>query len=620
MFSLRNVTLQRGSAVLFKDADLTIFNRQKIGIIGANGTGKTSLFLLLLNQLHPDRGDVELGRQTTLGHVEQEAVKTSQTAIDYVLSGDRELMHLQEKLRQAEAKQDGESIALLHEKLDIIGGYSANARAGELLNGLGFLGEEQQKPVATFSGGWRVRLNLARALMSRSDILLLDEPTNHLDLDAVLWLQNWLKHYAGTLLIISHDRDFLDEVVDHIVHVSQQKLSLYKGNYSSFEKVYAESLMLQQAMYEKQQKKLAHLQKFVDRFRYKASKAKQAQSRLKAIDKMETVAKVQSQSLFQFEFYPPKGLSNPLIALHKARIQYNSHLVLDNINLNILPQARIAFVGPNGAGKSSLIKLIAGNLSLEFGQVERGKNLQVGYFAQHQVDTLQLQQSAYEHIKNLAEGETPETLRTFLGTFGFGADKVFQEVALFSGGEKARLALALLVWQKPNLLLLDEPTNHLDLEMRQALSLALQSYQGALILVTHDRFLLRTTVDELFLVANQKVTSFDGSLDDYQDWLLTHKRSEIKKDKGNDPKKQQRVSNARRREETKLQRAKIAKLEKEIGQMERRLKTIAEGLSTTEIYLNENKEKLQKLILEEAELKKNLQLKEEEWLSVQSLE
>lgn len=619
MFSMRDVTLQRGTHILFKDASLTIYPKQKIGIIGANGAGKSSLFLMLLNQLHPDKGTLELSRSVTIAHVAQETPGTNETAIEFVLSGDKEFTTINQQLSEAEHKQDGYLIASLHEKLHIIDGYTAPARAAELLDGLGFTDAEQQQPVRSFSGGWRVRLNLARALMCRSDILLLDEPTNHLDLDAVLWLQNWLKNYSGTLLIISHDRDFLDAIVSEIVHVSNQQMKIYSGNYSAFEKAHAQALLLQQALFDKQQKHLAHLQKFVDRFRYKASKAKQAQSRLKAIEKMELVAAIQSESSFQFEFYPPAVVPNPLLKLDRVSIQYDDKLILQNINFSIIPKARIALVGPNGAGKSSLIKLIAGKLQPSTGSIERAPGIKIGYFAQHQVDELRLNESAYDHLYHLANHETPERLRTYLGSFGFTGDKVFQSIQHFSGGEKARLALALLVWQRPNLLLLDEPTNHLDLEMRQALSLALQSYEGALILVTHDRFLVRTTVDELILIAEQKFTPFTGDLEDYQDWLFAFKRQhKSSQTSQTNSRKEVRQASAKKRENSREFKLKLENLEKEIYKLTQKLKQLESDLSDATIYQPENKELLKEQLRLQADYKKALSDKEEEWLRLQN--
>lgn len=617
MITLRNVTLRRGANVLLENLTWTIYHKQRIGIIGANGSGKTSLFSLLLGMLQPDNGEYDLPKQIKLAHVAQETPGSDQTALDYVLDGDAELRNLERQLVEAEAKHDGHQIATLHEKLAIIDAYTASSRAAQLLAGLGFNHEEQLKTVNEFSGGWRVRLNLAKALMSRSDVLLLDEPTNHLDLDAVLWLEGWLKHYQGTLLLISHDRDFLDATVDHIAFIANQKLKLYSGHYSSFEKQRADELLIQQATFEKQQKKLAHLQSFVNRFRAKATKARQAQSRIKAIERMDLVCAVQAESEFQFEFKAPEQCPNPLIQLQKANLAYGDKVVLKNINLSLSPRERIAILGPNGAGKSSLIKMLAGEIEPAQGVREVAPGLKLGYFAQHQVDHLHLPDSPLLHLRRLAEKELEVDLRKFLGSFGFSGDKALQPVATFSGGEKSRLALALLVWQKPNLLLLDEPTNHLDLEMRNALSLALQEYEGAMILVTHDRFLVRTTTDQLLLVADQKMEPFDGDLNDYQRWLMGYHKQKINPDSKvttDLSRKEQRQQEARQRELRRPLLEKIKRLETDISKIEKKLAEVELHLTDLSLYEPQNKFKLQDHLLQQAEHKKQLENLEEAWL------
>lgn len=619
MITLRNITLRRGQNVLLQQLNWTIYHKQRIGIIGSNGSGKTSLFAMLLGQLHPDDGDITIPKQLAFAHVAQETPAYSKSALDFVLDGDTELRAIEHELIKAEEQHNGTQIANLHEKMSIIDAYTAPARAAQLLAGLGFNHEEQQKAVSDFSGGWRVRLNLAKALMCRSDVLLLDEPTNHLDLDAVLWLEQWLIKYPGTLLLISHDRDFLDTTVDHIAHIDKQNLKLYTGNYSTFEKQRATDLLVQQATYEKQQKHLAHMRSFVDRFRAKASKARQAQSRLKAIEKLEIVSAVQADSPFQFEFKAPKQCPNPLIQLEDARIAYGDRTILSQLNLSITPKDRIAILGPNGAGKSSLIKVLANEVAVANGTRETGPGLNIGYFAQHQVDKLHLSDTPLLHLRRLAEHTGELELRKFLGSFGFSGDRVLQPVSHFSGGEKSRLALALLVWQRPNLLLLDEPTNHLDLEMRNALSLALQEYEGAMLLVTHDRFLVRTTTDQLLLVADGKLQEFDGDLNDYQKWLLDFRKQQASSSaapayKNELSKKEQRQHQAKQRELRKPLLAKITRLENDMQKMQKEAEAIAVILSDLSLYEPENKTRLQGHLLTQATIKKALEVAENDWL------
>lgn len=618
MITLRNVTLRRGLHVLLSQVNWTIYHKQRIGIIGANGAGKTSLFALLLQQLQPDVGDVELPKHIRLAHVAQEEVAYDGCALDFVLDGDVELRELEKALAQAEAANDGEKVAILCEKMSVIDAYSAPARAAQLLDGLGFKAEQQQKAVKSFSGGWRVRLNLAKALMCRSDVLLLDEPTNHLDLDAVLWLEDWLLHYPGTLLLISHDREFLDKTVDHIAHIMHQQFKLYAGNYSSFEKLRANALLMQQATYEKQQRQLTHMQSYVDRFRYKASKARQAQSRLKAIERLELVSAVQTESDFEFSFKAPLQCPNPLLQLDKASVAYGEHIVLDHVTVSITPKDRIAILGPNGAGKSSFIKLLADQLQAASGTREAAAGLRVGYFAQHQIDQLHLDDSPLLHLQRLATQEKSDTeLRAYLGSFGFIGDRVLEPVRHFSGGEKSRLALALIVWQRPNLLLLDEPTNHLDMEMRNALSLSLQAYEGAMILVSHDRFLVRTTCDQLYLVADKKWQAFDGDLDDYQAWLLAYRRQKeatAKAESTSPSRKEQRQADAKQREMRRPLMQKIKKLEDRLLQLEKEAANLETLLADLSLYEPENKSILQTHILKQANIKTELETVEHDWL------
>lgn len=618
MITLRDLSLRRGTQVLLQQVNWTIYPGQRIGMIGANGAGKSSLFALLLGHLQADEGELSIAGRPVFAHVAQETPAYAASALDYVMDGDTGLRHLQKELSQAEGEQDGVRIAAIHEQLSIIDAYTAPSRAGQLLAGLGFSSDEQNRPVSSFSGGWRVRLNLAQALMCRSDVLLLDEPTNHLDLDAVLWLEQWLVKYPGTLLLISHDRDFLDKTTEYIAHLAQKKLKLYTGNYSTFEKQRAADLLLQQATHEKQQKKIAHLQSFVDRFRAKATKAKQAQSRLKAIEKMDIICAVQKESPFQFAFRSPKECPHPLIKLERVTVGYHEKTVLTNVNLSLAPGERIALLGPNGAGKSSLIKCLAGELTLLSGNREASSGLKLGYFAQHQVDKLQLDESALFHLQQLAEKAQELELRTFLGSFGFSDDKIFEPVKNFSGGEKSRLALALLVWQRPNLLLLDEPTNHLDLDMRNALSIALQNYEGAVILVSHDRFLVRTTVDELMLVADGKLEAFSGDLQEYQGWLLDFRKQKnsgkVDVDKNEASKKILRQQSAKEREALKPLNSKIKQLETKLEKLQKQAKEFEINLADNAIYQVENKNMLQQTLQKQADIKQDIENTENDWL------
>lgn len=618
MIILRDVTLRRGANVLLEKVSWQIYPHERIGIIGANGSGKSSLFALLLKDLAVDQGDVEIPSTLRLAHVAQETPGYQKSALEFVLDGDKPLRELERNLAIAMEKNEGTRIANLHERLSIIDGYTAPARAAQLLSGLGFNSTEQQKMVSEFSGGWRVRLNLAQALMCPSDVLLLDEPTNHLDLDAVLWLEQWLIKYPGTLLLISHDRDFLDQTVNQIAYLGQRTLKCYRGNYSTFEKTRANDLQVQQAVYEKQQKQIAHMQAFVNRFRYKASKARQAQSRIKAIERLEIVAAVHADSAFQFNFKTPKQCPNPLLQLEHASIAYGNFKVLSKLNLSIKPQDRIGILGPNGAGKSSLIKLLAGKLAPASGERTAYPGLCIGYFDQQQVDRLKLNETPIDHLRELTERPEVE-LRSYLGTFGFIGDSAFAPVGRFSGGEKSRLALALLIWQQPNLLLLDEPTNHLDMDMRHALSLALQEYTGAMLLVSHDRFLVRSTTDELWLVANGQLTTFTGDLSDYQKWLFDFRRQENANQTNpmNDvSKKTLRILNAKRREAQKPLGKRITELEQKIITLQKKLNLIEQSLGDSEIYTPENKMRLENYLQEQSRLKIELTQTEDMWLSL----
>lgn len=613
MITLRNLSLQRGNKFLLDKANLTIHAGQKVGIIGANGCGKTSLLTLLRGLLSPDSGDLEIPTQWQIAHVAQETPALEQPAIEFVLDGDRHLREIESALA---TEQTGLRTAELHAQLEAIDGYTAKARAAQLLDGLGFVPQQIDHPVKTFSGGWRMRLNLAQALMARSDLLLLDEPTNHLDLDAVFWFEQWLKSYPGTLLLISHDRDFLDNTVTHIVHFEGQKIDSYTGNYSDFERQRAEKLAQQQAAYTKQQQEIEHIQKFVDRFRAKASKAKQAQSRLKALERMEAIAPAHIDSPFHFQFPRPDKLPGILIDLEKMAIGYQQQPVLEKINLTINTGDRIGLLGPNGAGKSTLIKLLAGQLTPLSGQWQRHEGLKIGYFAQHQLEQLNPQANPLQHLQQIDSLTAEQTLRNFLGGFGFPGDMALQAVAPFSGGEKARLALALIIYQKPNLLLLDEPTNHLDLEMRHALTQALQAYQGALMIVSHDRHLLRTTTDELWLVAQQRVQSFSGDLNDYRQWLLTQRSQQKKSTTATTSpnRQQQKRQQAAQREKRRPLQNKLKQLEQDLAKLTTDKQNLEMQLAEPAIY--EDKQKVAEFIQQQSTLTTQLQQTEEKWLEV----
>jgi ATP-binding cassette subfamily F protein 3 len=526
MIALRNVTFARVGRPLVVDASVQLHTGWKVGVVGANGCGKSSLFALIANELHAESGDVELPASWHIARVAQETPALPDSAIDFVLDGDTELRRIEHELIEAEAKGDGVAIGHLHARYGEIGGYSAKARVAEVLHGLGFTDADFQRAVSEFSGGWRVRLNLARALSCRADLLLLDEPTNHLDLDAVFWLEQWLKNTPATLLLISHDRDFLDAVVGQILSIDLQRLSLTSGGYSDYERARAARLANQQSAFEAQQREVAHLKSYIDRFRAQATKARQAQSRIKMLERMEVVAAAHVDSPFHFSFRKPNALPDPLLTIEKASVGYAERNILDHITMTLRPGCRIGLLGRNGAGKSTLIKLLAGTIPQQGGQRKEAKALNIGYFAQHQLEQLRPDESPLQHLARL-EPTTPEQeLRDYLGGFDFRGDMASRAIEPFSGGEKSRLALALLIRTKPNLLLLDEPTNHLDLEMREALTFAMQDFEGGMVFVSHDRHLLRTCADELLLVADGKLTEFDGDLDDYAAWLAAQRNAE----------------------------------------------------------------------------------------------
>lgn len=598
----------------------------KVGLTGANGAGKSSLFAMLRGEFHPEKGDFEMPASWVVAHVAQETPALPLPALEFVLDGDVELREIEAALVQAEEKHQGELIAELHQRLTDIDGYSARARAAELLNGLGFSQTAMQQPVATFSGGWRVRLNLARALMCRSDLLLLDEPTNHLDLEAVIWLEGWLQSYRGTLFLISHDRDFLDAIVNHIAHIELQTLTLYRGGYSDFERQRAEKLALQQAMFEKQQRKVAHLHSYIDRFRVQATKARQAQSRIKALERMEMISAAHVDSQFSFEFKVPLAAPDPLLVLDNMSVGYGNQALISRIELAVRPGERIGLLGKNGAGKTTLIKLLAQELAPMSGKRVEGKDLKIGYFAQHQLEQLRPDESPLQHMQKLDPQTREQEFLNYLGGFDFRGEMALSPCANFSGGEKSRLALALLIWTRPNLLLLDEPTNHLDLEMRHALTLALQDFQGAVILVSHDRALLRATCDQFLLVADGKAAVFDGDLDDYSQWLNTQRLQEKQAAQSELAVKPNKNDRAQNKAERQARIAERRPLLKELEQIERNMTQLQtdkqacdERLNDAELYAANDKTELQQLLKTQAELSAKLQVCEERWLELHEL-
>ncbi|CAI8831305.1 ATP-binding cassette domain-containing protein [Methylocaldum szegediense] len=616
MLNFKSVALRRGQRLLFKEASFTIHSGEKVGITGANGVGKSSLFRLILGEIHVDAGEISMPPNLSIAHVAQETPADDRIALDYVMDGDRELRLIQQRLEKADESGDGLELARLHSRLEAIGGYEAGARAARLMSGLGFAPSDETKPVNRFSGGWRMRLNLAQALMCRSDLLLLDEPTNHLDLDAVIWLQEWLSRYTGTLLLVSHDRDFLDETVDHVLHIENQTVTLFSGNYSAFEARRAELLAQQQAAYEKQQREISRIRAFVDRFRAKATKARQVQSRLKALGKLELIAAAHVDSPFQFSFGSPDKLPSPLLRLNDVSIGYGANVVLSDVNLTLNPGDRIGLLGTNGAGKSTLIKLLAGVLEPQSGERLEAQDLRIGYFAQHQLEQLRTDESPLQHLQRLDPSALERDLRNFLAGFGFRGDQALAAIGPFSGGERARLALALLVYQKPNLLLLDEPTNHLDLSARDALNLALQDYQGAMVLVSHDRYLLRTVADDFWLVADGNANAFTGDLDDYRQWLSDRRAvSEASTNAKTVSRKDQRRLDAERRRALKPFREALERAEAALEKLSSEKKRIEMRLADPALYKGDSKAELQALLLEKAGIDRQLADAESAWLA-----
>lgn len=618
MIKLEHIEYQRGHKLLLKDSSLSIQKNWKVGVLGANGSGKSSLFSLLLGETMPQAGKVEIPSNWQIAHLRQETPSRDTPCIDYVLQGDPALTLLQKQLDQA---QDPQQIADIHAELENIDGYTANTRAAKLLHGLGFKQQDHHRPIAEYSGGWRMRLNLAQTLMCRSQLLLLDEPTNHLDLDALLWLEQWLKSYQGTLLIISHDREFLDNVISHVIYIEHSNAAIYNGNYSSFEIQRAEKLDLENKVYQKQQKKIKHLQSFVDRFSAKASKAKQAQSRVKFINRLTASAPAHYSSPFQFEFKEPRQQASPLIKLDHVDLGYGDTTILKCQRVQIETDARIGILGPNGCGKSSLLKAMSGDLPIQSGQLWRHPNCEIAYFAQHQIDSLDLGDSPLQMFIRRFPKTSELELRKFLGGFGFQGEVVEQAIINFSGGEKARLTLAFMVFQRPNCLILDEPTNHLDIEMRQALTMALQSFQGAIIVVSHDRYLLQCVADEFLLISNQQVSQFNGDIQDYKLWLdeqnkENYSAEEVATNSLKSDRKEKRRQAAEHRESLKPLKRELAQLETQLEKLQLEKSHIEQRLTDSTLYDTNSKQQIIESQKSLSAINKEITSLEERWLNV----
>lgn len=628
MIRLQHVNLHLGSKIILQNAELTVHDGHKLAVVGANGAGKSTLFKLILGELALDQGELYLPKNWRMAHMAQEVAASSKTALDYVLDGHQAFRRIQTDMAAAEAAHDDNKLAQLHGEFELISGYGVEHQGITMLAGLGFKPEQMHQPVSAFSGGWRMRLNLAKALIMPSDLLLLDEPTNHLDLDAAMWLETFLQKYRGTLLLISHDRDFIDSVVDGIVHLHQQKTDLYSGNYEDFERRRAERLAQQQSLYVQQQEQIKHIESFITRFKAKASKAKQAQSRVKALERMERIAPAHVDSEFQFQFPNADKVSDPLLTLTQANIGYSpNNIQLNNVKLDLRPGDRIGLLGANGAGKSTLIKALVKQLELLSGEYYQGEFLSLGYFAQHQVDELELSYSPILHLQKLTPGASEQVCRNFLGGFGFHGDQSVEPCDKFSGGELARLALARIAWLKPNLLILDEPTNHLDLDMRQALTLALQNFEGAIVVVSHDRHLLVNTVDEFLLVHDAKVSPFDGDLEDYRAFIKQQDADEPLDNEAPATENSAEAKKERKRREAEM-RKKMSPLKKQVEKLEAKVEALQEQqeaieaqLADTSLYEAVNKDKLQQLLAEQTRVKKALEEHEETWMeSLEELE
>ena len=613
MLSFNNLELILGGKTLFTNVSLIIHRDQRVGLVGANGAGKTSLFKIITKDIEVDETSLSYPSKLRISYLEQEVPATDEIAIDYVLSGDQKLIEIQNNILEAEKNEQFESLGELYALFNSLDGYSAESKAEKLMMGLGFKKSDFKKSLNEFSGGWRTRLNLAKTLMQPSDLMLLDEPTNHLDLDAILWLSNWIKSFSGALLLISHDREFLDDCVSSIAYLHRKSIELYPGNYSKFEIIKAERLAGIQRNYEKQQKEVAHMQKFITRFKAKATKARQAQSRVKALERMELIAPAHIDSPFSFVIPETEKISNPLVALDDVDLGYDS-VILEKVNLSICPTDRIGLLGPNGAGKSTLIKSLVGELEIIDGERNEGKNLRVGYFSQHQVDDLDLSMTAFNHIQRLDQTKSEKQIRTYLGGFDFKGDKVNDSIHLFSGGEKARLAFAIIAYQKPNVLLMDEPTNHLDMEMRHALTVALQTFKGAILLVSHDRHLLSSTVDTFYMVDKGQVSVFDGDLDDYKNYILNGTISNYKAK----TKIENKSINHENIKKTKKLKSEISSIEKRLTRLNRKLLKANEDLADPELYNSDIKPDIQNLIKTQLELTSEIEIAEKEWLIASS--
>jgi ATP-binding cassette subfamily F protein 3 len=623
---LENIALRRGQKLLFSDASATLQPGQKLALIGGNGCGKSSLFALLLDDLQADAGDIRGLKGLRISHMAQETETSDLTARDYVIAGDAALFQTLKDLARADAAGDYEQSATLHQRMEELDGYSAERRAEQLLLGLGFLREKMDASMSSFSGGWRIRLNLARALMAPSDLMLLDEPTNHLDLDTTLWLQGWLQGYRGTLLMISHDRDFIDATCERTLEIARQALTAYRGGYSDYERQRAEQMAQQQAQYEKQQRRITDIEDFVRRFRAKATKARQAQSRLKELERMQKVAQAHVDSPFSFSFPQPGKVSDPLLTLSDASLGHGERAVLTKVSVSLSPGDRIGLLGKNGAGKTTLLKSLTGELPLMSGERTEGAHLQIGYFDQQQLEVLDLDASAFLHIQRLSPKARDQEILDFLGGFDFRGDRAKEAIRPFSGGEKARLALAHVAWQAPNVLILDEPTNHLDLDMRHALEVALQDYAGAIVLVSHDRHLLRNSVEQLLLVNDGTVDDYAGDVETYEKWVLSSKPTEeaapapaplaAPEDSGDRKARRQAAAN---------QRAQLQPLKKSLRQLEQRiekgqqsLQALQRKLAEGDLYHENAGSELAELLKQEGRLKSEVAELENEWLEQQA--